>query len=209
MNLLRKNLELYLWWANVRAAFFKPISFVLAKLHITPNVVTYAGTASMVCCVIFMKRDVKISLIFAAATYLMDLLDGALARYLNHLSDKGKFIDSFSDHINYLLLNVGFVYTGILNPMLGMLVLYLILMDTVLRAVYSSFYIKSDWHFKIFSGPLPGTIMHTCYLLFLIFALFTKNYFDICYAVFGAILAIDTVRFYIKIRKARVREKAH
>lgn len=208
MSLLKKNLEFYLWWADVRAAFFKPISFVLAKLGITPNMVTYAGTLSMICCVIFIRRDPYISLIFAASTYLIDLLDGALARYLNHLSDKGKFIDSFADHTNYLLLNVGFVYAAIVNPLLAMAVVYLILMNTVLRAIFSSFYIKSDWHFKIFSGPLPGTIMHSCYLLFLIFVLFKKNYFNICYAAFTAVLAIDTVRFYIKIRRARVKEKS-
>lgn len=162
MSLLKRNLELYLWWAEVRAAFFKPCSFVLARLGVTPNMVTYAGNASMVLFLVFIKRDIKIALIFAAATYIIDLLDGALARYLNKLSDKGKFIDSFADHINYLLLTVGLVYAGIVNPLLGMIVLYLILMDTVLRAMFSSFYIKSDWHFKIFSGPLPGTIMHTC-----------------------------------------------
>ena len=49
-------------------------------------------------------------IVFYAIFWLLDLFDGALARYLNKQSDKGRFLDTLVDNFMYGVLMVGMIH---------------------------------------------------------------------------------------------------
>ncbi len=73
----------------------------LARLGVTPNMVTLAGTVGIVvvCCTLVPRGYVFWSVLALGLLALTDLLDGAIARYTGRTSTWGAFLDSVCDRI--------------------------------------------------------------------------------------------------------------
>ena len=73
----------------------------LARLGVTPNMVTVAGTAGIVvvCCTLVPRGYIFWSVWALVLLTLTDLLDGAIARHTGRASAWGAFLDSVCDRI--------------------------------------------------------------------------------------------------------------
>lgn len=79
----------------------RPLAVRLARIGVTPNMVTVAGTVGIVvvCCTLIPWGYAFWAVWALTVCTLTDLLDGAIARYTGTTSKWGAFLDSVSDRI--------------------------------------------------------------------------------------------------------------
>lgn len=90
------------------APILKPIAAFLAKLRITPAMVTIVGLAITCLGAAFLTQGMLITgASVAGVGVLLDALDGPLARHLGTSSDRGAFLDTMSDRFGEIAVWVG------------------------------------------------------------------------------------------------------
>jgi len=186
---------------KIKASSLKPLLKLLAVLSVTPNMVSFSGIIFALFFAILIKTNLTLALIFLIVSLLTDGIDGALARYQKKASDRGKFVDVFCSSIVVVIFLAGIVYAGLVSGLVALVFAYLNLLSKVLAAIKNSAYLKSDWRFKIFTGPLPNITVILTVVLFFISALWSINYLDLFLIVFSIILAIEIISDYNKVLK--------
>ncbi|EEH63425.1 CDP-alcohol phosphatidyltransferase [Gleimia coleocanis DSM 15436] len=86
---------------NIPRTFFTPLAKLLAKLGVTPNLITVVGTvATILVSVLFLATGHwGIGALVLAFVLFADSLDGILARVTGKSSDFGAFLDSSLDRL--------------------------------------------------------------------------------------------------------------
>jgi CDP-diacylglycerol--serine O-phosphatidyltransferase len=99
-----------------------------------PGLVSLASLAAAWTAIGFLWSDnSKLTIVFSVIAFLLDILDGALARRIGHEGPFGRQLDSMVDAINYSLL-AGLVTSHVLIPgILGGIVGFVILAFGILR----------------------------------------------------------------------------
>ena len=99
---LRDTLDIY---------FINPILFLLIKLKLTPNLITLIGFGICVIAAYYISIGSFVLgglLVFMSG--VMDIFDGALARKMDLITDKGAFLDSVFDRLSESIILVGLIY---------------------------------------------------------------------------------------------------
>jgi len=124
MNL--KNLENWwqekilrgrIWRQNLQASIFRPLLRLFDKLGATPNFLSNLKIILALLFLYFLKTNLPLASIFLIISLILDILDGPLARYQKIESDRGKFIDIFTDQIVYGLTLVGVSILSLSNSL--------------------------------------------------------------------------------------------
>lgn len=101
------------WWSRV---FATPMAnFILSGIadwsFITPNRLTMLSFLLTILTVIFILSDLSKNLLIAGIVlqlaYIIDCMDGQLARYRQTVSKRGAFFDKLSDYIKFPLVLLG------------------------------------------------------------------------------------------------------
>ena len=99
---LRGSLDIY---------FINPIVFLLIKLKLTPNLITLIGFGVCVIAAYYISIGSFVLgglLVFISG--VMDIFDGAMARKMNLITDRGAFLDSAFDRLSESVILVGLIY---------------------------------------------------------------------------------------------------
>ncbi len=92
-------------------ALTKPLVPVISKLHLTPDAMTICGVVlNLVAAVIIGFGHLLIGGIVFLLAGLFDLLDGALARYMQKTTKFGALFDSVSDRVTEGALFLSFIF---------------------------------------------------------------------------------------------------
>ena len=194
-----RSKEWYLKSAKVRDKLLRPVVSVFSKMGLTANMITYSSIISMVLFVMSIKRSMLASVVFLIYGIGGDLFDGVLARYQGKQSDKGKFIDMVADNLNFALFVIGLSYGGLIQPLVGTLIVYFMILSKVFRSIWNSLELKSDWYFKTVAGALPNVVVALTYILFFGGLIFGWDYLTKIFYVFSGILLVDGAVFYRRI----------
>lgn len=90
------------------APILEPIAAGLARIGVTPAVVTIVGLAVTVAgAVVIASSQLLWGGLIAATGVVLDALDGPLARKLGTASDRGAFLDTMSDRFGEIAVWVG------------------------------------------------------------------------------------------------------
>ena len=93
-----------------------PLIPILNKLCLTPNMVT---TISLICSIgssyYIIKNNWKIASTLHVLSYVLDCMDGPLARRFNMLSKFGDWYDHISDYIGIIMLFISLYYVKASN----------------------------------------------------------------------------------------------
>lgn len=183
-----------------RDKILHPVSWLLTKLQLSPNAITLCGIISMLFFVYFLPQNSNLALIFVFLTIFLDMLDGALARFQKTSSDRGKFIDVSADALNFSLFLFGLGRAGFINPSIITILIFSAIISRILRILYNSSDLPSDWLFRPVAGCLPNVVSFSCYFLFALeifldYAIITGQ---ILFG-FALILLIDSGRHFYKI----------
>ena len=88
-----------------------PILFLLLKLKLTPNAVTFLGF--IICCIsayFISSGSFLVGGLLVLFSGFMDIFDGALARKMEIITDRGAFLDSTFDRLSEAIVLIGLIY---------------------------------------------------------------------------------------------------
>ena len=91
--------------------FINPILFILIKLKLTPNLITLIGFAICIVAAYYISiGSFVLGGLLILISGVMDIFDGAMARKMNLITDKGAFLDSTFDRLSESIILVGLIY---------------------------------------------------------------------------------------------------
>ena len=88
-----------------------PILFLMLKVKLTPNAVTILGF--IICCIsayYISSGSFLVGGLLVLFSGFLDIFDGALARKINHITDKGAFLDSTFDRLSEAIVLIALIY---------------------------------------------------------------------------------------------------
>ena len=90
----------------------RPMLLFMARLGITPNLLTLASLLSIIASGVILARDARIAggIVFLFGS-LLDAVDGELARVLKRDSPWGGLFDSLSDHCGDMAVSLGLLWS--------------------------------------------------------------------------------------------------
>lgn len=116
----------------------KRIRFIANQVGIAGSVTLLSLLAAWTAITCLLQGNTKATIIFSVIAFLLDTLDGFLARKLKTTSPFGRNLDSMVDAINYSLLAALVAERVLLPPPLGYAIGFLILATGILRLVLFS-----------------------------------------------------------------------
>jgi len=130
--------------------------------------------------------------------WLVDLLDGSLARYLNSQNDKGRFLDSLVDNFMYACLILGFIYLQVAFAWLLALNILLELIVQLLCTIKKREKEPSDWLINAQADlPYFKTIAHAALIIYL----FGCNILNPVFLLLNILLMITSLYYYFIIKE--------
>ncbi|HDQ23139.1 MAG TPA: CDP-alcohol phosphatidyltransferase family protein [Candidatus Uhrbacteria bacterium] len=195
-----------IWYQNFkknsydfRAKYFKPFLKILARLKITPNKITISRLVFVFpLAYYFYLGNLFGVLIFYLLFWLLDLVDGALARYLGLQSDKGRFLDSVVDNFMYAVLILGFIYIEAVWAWLLAANILLEFMVQLLATIKKKINTPSDWLINVQpDAPYFKSAAHLALLAYF----FGYNFLNPFFVFLNGWLAITAFYYFLIIEK--------
>ncbi|MFX1417841.1 MAG: CDP-alcohol phosphatidyltransferase family protein [Promethearchaeota archaeon] len=118
-----------------------PVEFLI-RHNFTPNKISYIGfilslSASLIIAIFGLYFSLWFSWIIPFIMGIagaMDLFDGEVARRTNKETQAGAFLDSNLDRLSDAIFVLGLVYGGMLDFLLGYIILFLVIMISYIRS---------------------------------------------------------------------------
>ena len=104
---------------KTKGMLFNPLVALLLKLKITANAVSYFSSLIGLISALYLFVNIKYAAIFLLASFIVDGIDGSLARASKQDSLQGSVTDCFCDQIVISSTTIGFIAIGLLNPIVG------------------------------------------------------------------------------------------
>lgn len=101
-----------------------------------PGAISALGLlAAWIAIVLLLNGELKYSILCAAIAFILDSLDGYVARKMNKVSELGRQLDSMMDLIGYSVYSALLVYRELLPNWQGVIVAYTIILFGILRLI--------------------------------------------------------------------------
>ena len=144
-------------WSGARDRFFDPLCSFLARVGISPNLVSLAGLAMLVGVWLNFAARPQLAFAFLVLYVLCDAIDGCVARKLKRASRAGAFVDIICDQTGMAVVTILLMAYNLISPVMGGAYIYaycLMIAVTVTRNAL---------------GVPPRWIFRTKYFLFLVY----------------------------------------
>ena len=180
-------------WQRARQTLLLPLAAMLDTLHITPDMLSWASVALGVAFFFVARFRFDIAFWLLVGSVFFDTLDGVLARYRRASSSKGAFTDTFCDIAVVALTVGGLVWQGSMNPVLGIIFVYLYTILVVFLLIHLLLGVSSRGIIR------PSRML--LYAFVAIYYIFDKNWLD--YLLYFYLIAIPMLGLsYWRIRRA-------
>jgi phosphatidylglycerophosphate synthase len=182
---------------RLRARIFRPFLELLTRLRVTGNVITNLRLVGAFVFLGWFYVNPHSAVIFLIILLFLDTLDGALARYQDKASDRGKFIDVIVDRLIYNFVILALFLDG--AP--GFLAAYNIM---IIDAAYLLATVKknegepSDWIIKTY--PRMSYLSALVVIPFFLKFLFAVDYIDIALVVTNTLATVHALFYFIYIQ---------
>src|SRR5579883_1524605 len=110
---------LYERFRRARDRFFAPLCAFLSKMGVKPDHLNYLNLLLVIPLVYFLVSNPLVSLIFLILSFLLDALDGCLARYQHISSERGALLDIGVDHFILFSVVLALIFTKTLDGFWG------------------------------------------------------------------------------------------
>jgi phosphatidylglycerophosphate synthase len=112
-------------WQRVRQTLLLPVAAALDKLHIRPDMLSWASVVLGAGFFFAARLRFDIAFWLLVGSVFLDALDGVLARYRRASSARGSFTDTFCDQAVVALTVGGLAWQGAINAVLGIVFVYI------------------------------------------------------------------------------------
>lgn len=179
---------------NIRAIVFLPLLKILHALKITANMITIFRGIIFIPAVmfpLFIYNNVKLAVIlYFLVFWLLDMIDGSLARYSRTESDRGKFIDTVVDMLGHSFFCMGLAYSGVASPFI---MFYQVIINAAVYLVailYKNEGQPTDWIIR----P-EANLTYLKYIPYTFVVLYVWKNIDFINPVFSLINSLSTILF--------------
>lgn len=100
-------------------AVYAPLIGLLARLPISPNMVSFSQVIVAGAVVLFIPTQPRLAFGLFVVAVALDGVDGALARATHRVTRFGAVFDQYCDHIREVIIVSGLALYGVLNPFLA------------------------------------------------------------------------------------------
>jgi len=107
------------FFETIKKYLFWPIVKACAKIGITANMISYTSAALGVAATVYLWYDIKVAAILLLVSLMLDGVDGSVARDQKPPKLAGSITDCFCDQIVISATTIGFIATGLLDPVIG------------------------------------------------------------------------------------------
>ncbi len=196
-NYFGQDRWIHSWFAEKRTRIFSSLVEPFRRLGLAPDTISYTGIAFLAGVILYFVRKPSVAVMFLAGHVICDGLDGVFARHARKASQSGAFTDLVCDQLGMVVVAMAAVFHHLVAPLLG--------------AVYMVLYLIVVGFGVIINAMGLGTrvTITSKYFLYIVYAIWAGwhvNLFTPLMSFFSAIMAIEVVVGYIRL-KAGIRRK--
>jgi phosphatidylglycerophosphate synthase len=111
-------------WQRIRQSFLAPIAFVLARLGISPDMLSFASVVLGIGFFLLAPFQFTAAFWLLMASIACDALDGVEARLTGANKLRGSFTDMFCDQLVVAFSVAGMAWKGLIHPVLAVIFVY-------------------------------------------------------------------------------------
>ncbi len=108
-------------WQRMRQRFLSPIAFVLARLGISADMLSFASVVLGIGFFLYAPFQFTVAFWFLIASLVCDSLDGVEARLTGTNTVRGSFTDVFCDQLVVAFTVAGMAWKGLIHPALAVI----------------------------------------------------------------------------------------
>ena len=132
-------------WQSIRQFFLAPIAAVLARLGITPDMLSFSSVIFGIGFCLFAPHYFTIAFWLLVASVICDGLDGVEARLKGTNTRRGAFTDMFCDQLVVAFTVAGIAWRGMIHPVLAILFVYVYTALVTFLVLHRTLQVSSRW----------------------------------------------------------------
>jgi len=180
-------------WQRVRQHILAPIAFVLLRLGISPNMLSFASVGFGIGFCLFVPFEFTIAFWLLVASVICDGLDGVEARLQGTNTERGAFTDMFCDQVVVAFSVSGMAWKGLIHPVLAILFVFAYTALVTFIVMHRLLGVTSHWIVR------PSRmVLYAAIALYFFFTIDLLNYLLLLYLFALPLLALS----FWRLRKA-------
>src|SRR5436309_10944788 len=132
-------------WQRIRQGILTPIAYILSRLGITPNTLSFTSVVFGLGFCLLAPFDFTIAFWLLIASIICDGLDGVEARLTMTNTARGSFTDMFCDQLVVALSVAGMAWKGVLQPLMAVLFVYVYTALVTFLVLHRMLQVSSHW----------------------------------------------------------------
>ncbi len=132
-------------WQRIRQRFLSPIAFVLSRLGISPDMLSFASVGFGIGFCVLAPFQFTIAFWLLVASIICDGLDGVEARLKKTNTERGAFTDMFCDQMVVAFSVAGMAWIGKIHPVLAILFVYVYTALVTFLVIHRKLRVTSHW----------------------------------------------------------------
>src|SRR5258706_7316836 len=112
-------------WQRIRQGFLGPIAYVLSRLGISPDMLSFTSVVFGIGFCLFAPFQFTVAFWLLVASIICDGLDGVEARLTKTNTASGSFTDMFCDQLVVAFSVAGMAWKNLIHPILAVLFVYI------------------------------------------------------------------------------------
>lgn len=197
LNYFGREKKLQHWFADQRTRLTSAIFPPFMKLGLVPDTISYVGISLLAGVILYFMRKPWLAAIFLLCHIICDGLDGAYARNTGKASQSGAFTDLVCDQFGMVIVAMLAIFHHLVEPLIGAVYVTLYLIVVVFGVIINVMGLQAR---------ITITSKYFLYVTYGIWAFTGRNYFYELMAFFSAIMAIEVIVGYVRL-KTGIRKK--
>jgi len=180
-------------WQKIRQSFLTPIAFVLSRLGISPDMLSFASFVFGIGFFLFAVSQFTLAFWLLIASIICDGLDGVEARLTRTNTARGSFTDMFCDQLVVAFSVAGMAWKGLIHPVLAVIFVYVYTAIVTLLVLHRMLQVSSFWIIR------PSRmLLYAAIALYFFFQIDLLNYLLLFYLLAFPVLFLS----FWRLRKA-------
>src|SRR5437899_994073 len=132
-------------WQRIRQSFLAPIAYVLSRLGISPDMLSFTSVGLGVGFCLLAPFHFSIAFWLLVASIICDGLDGVEARLTRTNTARGSFTDMFCDQLVVAFSVAGMAWKGAIHPLLAIFFVYIYTAMVTFLVLHRMLQVSSHW----------------------------------------------------------------
>jgi phosphatidylglycerophosphate synthase len=173
-------------WQRIRQGFLGPIAYVLSRLGISPDMLSFTSVVFGIGFCLFAPFQFTVAFWLLVASIICDGLDGVEARLTKTNTASGSFTDMFCDQLVVAFSVAGMAWKNLIHPILAVLFVYIYTSLVIFLMLHRMLQVSSHWIIR------PSRmLLYAAIALYFFFRINVLNYLLLTYLLALPLLALS------------------